>query len=275
MKGSSMLSSRALQRGCYFAVVAIVMALILAPLFVVFWVSFFDESVISFPPKGYTTVWFVQAFKSETFRDSFLLSLQVGALATILSVSIGVPVALALERGSIPGASIIRGLTMMPLLVPGIVGGSAIYMFYIDVEILSGIQAAGSFVGLVAAHTLIALPWVVRLMLSSLKSMDRSAEEASMNLGANRFTTFRRVTLALIRPGLVAGALFAFIVSLADLELSLFLVGPGKMTLSIAVLNYLQWGMDPTICAVATIQIFVVGGALIISDRFVNLSRVF
>jgi putative spermidine/putrescine transport system permease protein len=85
----------------------------------------------------------------------------------------------------------------------------------------------------------------------------------------------RRVTLPLARPGLVAGGLFSFIVSFTDLEKSIFLVGPGSTTLPIAIVNYLEWNLDPTVSAVATVQILIIGAALVLSDRYVKLSRTF
>ncbi|MCZ8271996.1 MAG: ABC transporter permease [Beijerinckiaceae bacterium] len=272
-----MVSGRVIPVGriAYLGAVAMVMLLVLAPLIVVIWTAFFVDKIVAFPPSGYTLDWFGRAIMSATFRDSFLLSLRVGATATILGLLVGVPTAMALVRRNFVGKRMIAFLTVAPLLVPAIVAGSSIYLYYIDIEVRTEIQVAGTFAGLVAAHTLIGLPWIVRLVVSSLSMMNRHIEEASLILGASPFVTFYRITLPLIRPGIVAGGLFAFVVSLADLEVSLFLVGAGSTTLSIAILNYLQWGLDPTIAAVATLQILIIGAALWISDRYVHLSRVF
>jgi len=155
------------------------------------------------------------------------------------------------------------------------VSGSAIYLFYIEVQIWSEVPLAATFHGLTLAHSLIAIPWVLRLLVASLSGMNPSIEEASLSLGASRTTTFFRITLPLIRPGITAGALFGFIGSFGDLEKSLLLVGPGRITLPIAMVNYLQYRTDPTIMAVATIQILIVAAALIISDRYVRLGRTF
>ncbi|WP_141211540.1 ABC transporter permease, partial [Brucella grignonensis] len=118
-------------------------------------------------------------------------------------------------------------------------------------------------------------PWVLRLVIASLSGLDPAVEEASLSLGASRVVTFFRITLPIIKPGIVAGGLFAFIFSFGDLEKSLLLVGPGRSTLPIAMLNYLEFRTDPTIMSVATIQILIIGAALIISDRYVRLSRTF
>ena len=119
----------------------------------------------------------------------------------------------------------------------------------------------------------IAIPWTVRLITASLVGMDPAIEEAAQSLGANRLTTFRRITLPAILPGIVAAALFGFIASFGNLEMSLFLVGPGRTTLPIAILQYLAWKIDPTIAAVSVLQILFIGAAMLLTDRFVNIGR--
>ncbi len=111
-------------------------------------------------------------------------------------------------------------------------------------------------------------------MTASLANLDRAAEEAAQSLGADQWTTFFRVTLPAIRPGVVAGALFGFVTSFGNLEMSLFLVGPGRITLPIAILQYLEWKIDPTVAAVSVIQILVIAVAMVITDRYVKLARV-
>src|SRR6202035_2785559 len=103
---------------------------------------------------------------------------------------------------------------------------------------------------------------------------DRALEEAAMNLGADRWRTLIEVTLPVLRPAIVAAALFSFVVSFGNLEISLFLVGPGETTLPIAILQYLEWKIDPTIAAVSVLQILFIGAAMLLTDRFVNIGRV-
>jgi putative spermidine/putrescine transport system permease protein len=114
----------------------------------------------------------------------------------------------------------------------------------------------------------------VRLVAASLAGVDRSVEEAAQSLGADQWTTFFRVTLPTIRPGVVAAALFGFVMSFGNLEMSLFLVAPGQTTLPIAILQYLEWKIDPTVAAVSVLQILLIGAAMIVTDRYVKLSRV-
>jgi putative spermidine/putrescine transport system permease protein len=121
---------------------------------------------------------------------------------------------------------------------------------------------------------LITMPWVVRLCLASLTNHERATEEAAASLGANPLLVIWRVTLPAMRSGIVAAALFAFIVSFENLELNLFLVSPGLNTLPVAVLQYLQYHIDPLVAAVAVAQIVVVGAALLLLDRFVRPGQV-
>ena len=125
-----------------------------------------------------------------------------------------------------------------------------------------------------SVYALIVIPWAARLVSASLASFDPAIEEAAKNLGAGPWTTFRRVTLPSIRPGIVAGALFGFVTSFGNLEMSLFLVGAGRTTLPIAILQYLEWKIDPTIAAVSVLQILFIGGAMLLTDRFVKIGRV-
>ena len=126
---------------------------------------------------------------------------------------------------------------------------------------------------MVAAHALIGLPWVVRLGMAALANQDPAAEEAASSLGAPPWRVLWRVTLPAMRGGIVAGALFAFIVSFENLEMTLFLTAPGTTTLPIATLQYLQYHIDPLVAAVAVAQVVLVGGALLMLDRWVPIAR--
>ena len=252
-----------------------VLAFVLGPLAVIVWVAFFADAIIAFPPSGYTLSWFARAWQSDAFRSGFLLSLQIGVIASLASLLLGIPASIAITRHSFPGREAISTILLAPIVVPGIVGGAALYIALLAFELATGIEIAGTIWGLLIGHTLIAIPWTVRLVTASLLRVNRSIEEAAINLGATPFTAFRRITLPAIRPGLVAAVLLSFVVSFIDLEKSLFLVGPGRMTLQIAILNYLEWNLDPTIAAVATVQIALIGAALVAADRAVGLSRIF
>jgi putative spermidine/putrescine transport system permease protein len=249
-------------------------AVILVPILFVCWLSFFSNEIVTFPPQGYTLRWFAHIFDQNNFVSGFLTSLQVGIVAMIGGLLLGIPASLMLARGRFPGREALNTLLVLPLVVPGIVAGTAIYVFQIEIEIATELPLLGSRAGLVFAHIMITIPWTVRLLTASLAGFDRSIEEAALNLGATPLRAFIKVTLPVIKPGIVAAALFSFIISFGNLEMTLFLIAPGQTTLPIAILQYLQWRIDPTIAAVSLLQIVLIGTGMLVADRYVKLTRV-
>jgi putative spermidine/putrescine transport system permease protein len=266
--------SRHLGRWLLRGAAALTLLYILTPLIFVTWLSFFRQEIPSFPPEGYSLRWYAAIAGNDRFVSGFLLSLQIGVLATAIGLALGVPAAMAIARHRFIGREAASSLMLFPLMVPGIVLGMALYVSHVEAELATEWPILGSLGGLVAGHVLVVIPWTVKLITASLARFDRSIEEAAQSLGADRWTTFRRVTLPAILPGIVAAALFSFVSSFGNLEMSLFLVGPGRTTLPIAILQYLEWKIDPTIAAVSVVQIVLIGGAMLITDRFVRISRV-
>ena len=247
---------------------------ILLPLIFVVWLAFFRQEIPSFPPEGYSLRWFAAILDQRKFVDGFSVSLQVAVLAMAVGLALGVPAALCLARYDFTLRGPLANLLLMPVIVPGVVLGTSMYVFHVEVENGLDIDVIGTFYALVIGHVVIVIPWVVRLVTASLSGLDRAAEEAAQNLGANPWVTFWRITLPAIRPGIVAGALFGFVTSFGNLEMSLFLVGAGRTTLPIAILQYLEWKIDPTVAAVSVMQIALIGVAMIITDRYVKIARV-
>ena len=249
-------------------------AVVLTPIVFVCWLAFFATELVTFPPQGYTLRWFAHIFDQNNFVSGFVTSLEIGIAAMIGGLILGVPASLVLARRRFPGREALNTLLVLPLVVPGVVAGTAIYVFQIEIELATEWPLLGSFIGLVFAHIMITIPWTVRLLTASLTGFDRSIEEAALNLGATPVRAFLKVTLPVIKPGVVAAALFGFIISFGNLEMTLFLVAPGQTTLPIAILQYLQWRIDPTIAAVSVLQILLIGGGMLITDRYVKLTRV-
>src|SRR5829696_5578198 len=233
-------------------VAALSLGFILLPLVLVIWLAFFRQEIPSFPPEGYSVRWFGAVVDNKSFVGGFLLSLQVGIAATLIGLALAVPASLAIGRRRFAGRGAVNTLLLMPLVVPGVVLGTSIYVFQIEAEIATGWPILGSTAALVAAHALIVIPWAVRLVTASLAGFDPAVEEAAKNLGANPWTTFRRVTLPAIRPGIVAGG----------------------TTLPIAILQYLEWKIDPTVAAASVMQIALIGAAMLVTDRYVKIAQV-
>jgi putative spermidine/putrescine transport system permease protein len=268
------IDKRTLGRWALTGAAGVTLAFILLPLVFVTWLAFFEQAIPSFPPRGYSLKWFVSIGENPRFVDGFWLSLRVAIAGMLIGLALGVPAALCLARYRFPGREPLGNLLLLPLVVPGIVLGTSLYVFHVEATIWTELPILGSMAGLVAGHILIVVPWTVRLVSASLAGFDRSLEEAAQSLGATPVTAFFRVTLPTIRPGIVAAALFGFVVSFGNLEMSMFLVGPGRTTLPITILQYLEYRIDPTIAAVSVLQIILIGAAMAITDRFVKLARV-
>ncbi len=256
------------------AFVVLMYLFMLSPLIFVLWLSFFKDAILYFPPSGYTFSWYAKAITDSAFVNGFLTSFQVAAIASVCGVILGVAAALGIIRYRFRGSDSVNTLLLSPLLIPGIVAGVAIYLAYLRVENVLDMDVVGTYGGLVLAHICLTIPWTVRLVSASMHGLDPSIIEAARNLGAPPGVAFRRITLPMLRPAIVAASLFSFVVSFENLELSLSLVGPGRTTLPIAIMQYLEFNLDPTIAAVSAIQILLLGVVMLVTDRFVKLSQV-
>jgi putative spermidine/putrescine transport system permease protein len=247
-------------------------ALIGVPMLLTLYLSVFNEQLILFPPHGYTLGWYPAI--PATFGAAIWTSLQLGVAAVVGSLLLGVPAGIGLSRHRFLGKGLVGTLLLAPITVPGIALGLAVYIVLVSIDIHVGTALSGSLAGLVLAHLLITTPWVVRLSLASLATHDRSAEEAAASLGAHPLQVIWRVTRPAMRPGIIAGALFAFVISFENLELALFLTSPGVTTLPVAVLQYLEYHIDPMVAAVAVAQTVGIAVVLLLLDRFVRLGWV-
>lgn len=252
--------------------VGLAVAAIFLPLVLTIYLSVFDETIIVFPPKGYTLAWYARILPE--FGGPLRTSLAVALGATAISLLIGVPAGIGLARHRFGGREAVLTTLVAPLTIPGVAIGLGVYVLAVLIEERTEWSISGSLPLLVAAHVLITLPWVIRLCLASLANHDQAAEEAASSLGARPLLVIWRVTLPAMRGGIVAGALFAFIVSFENLEMTLFLTAPGLTTLPISILQYLQYHIDPLIAAMAVAQVVLVGGALLLLDRQVRLAQV-
>jgi putative spermidine/putrescine transport system permease protein len=263
---------RAVERAVVWGLIGCGAALIVVPLALTVYLSLFDEKLILFPPRGYTLAWYPAILPN--FGAAVLTSLKLGAASVAGSLLLGVPAGIGLARHRFRGRGVVSTLLLAPLTMPGIALGLAVYVTLVAIDERLGGAVTGSMAGLVVAHVMITTPWVVRLCLASLANHDRAAEEAAASLGAGPLTVIWRVTLPAMRAGIIAAGLFAFVISFENLELALFLTSPGVTTLPVAVLQYLEYHIDPLVAAVAVAQIVAVAAVLLLLDRFVRLGRV-
>lgn len=252
-------------RWFYSAVNALIVGFLLAPIAIVAVFAFNPTPFIQFPPVGVSLRWFEKFLASRDFMQAIRLSLIVAAVVAVVATVLGATAALALARGRLPGARMLTAVFLSPLMLPAILTGLALFQLYVLLDVGRPVW------GLVVGHVLIAIPYVIRTTLAVLHNFDRGLEEAARNLGASPVRTFVEVTLPLIRPGVLAGAIFAFIVSFDQFPVSLFLVSPGRETLPITLFNYLRYDLDGTIAAASMVSILLALVVVLVLDRTVGL----
>jgi len=238
-----------LGRFCYLAFNIGVVVFLLAPIAVVFVFALNPTPYIQFPPVGISLRWFEKFFNSRDFMNALRFSLEVAALTTVAATLFGASAAMALARGNLPGKHLITAIMLSPLMLPAILTGLALFQTYVMLDV------GRPMWGLVLGHTLVSIPYVVRTTLAVLQNFDMRLEEAARNLGAGALRTYFEVTLPLTKPGVMAGAVFAFIVSFDQFPVSLFLVVPKGETLPVVLFNYMKFDLDGAIAAASMVSI--------------------
>ena len=237
------------------------------PVIVVVLASFSATSYLTIPPQGWTLKWFEAVLTDPTYLDAIRISVILAVGSTIISLILGVAASYAIHHRMLPGSEAITSFLMAPLIVPSVVIGVGLLQYFT----LIGMR--GSFAALLIAHVVITVPYIVRSALASLSGIDPSVEEAARVLGAGAFTTFRLVTLPLIKPGLVAGALFAFVTSMENVPVTIFLASARQTTLPILIFSSVEMGVDPSVAAVSTLLIVATAGVLLIAERWTGFHK--
>ena len=224
---------------------------LLAPTLVIVPMSFTEARILSFPPQGFTLDWYERMLTDRQWSTGLVNSFQVALLTAILATVLGTLTALGLTRGRFFGRTAINALVLSPLIVPVVV--IAIGMFGLFVQWRIG----GSLIGLVAAHTVLAIPFVVVAVATSLRTMDRNLEMAAANLGADPWRTFTRITFPIILPGVLTGAIFSFITSWDEVVIAIFMTSARFRTLPVEMWEQVRQAVDPTVAAVSTTLLVV------------------
>lgn len=250
------------------AVSIMVFIFLIIPLVVIVAASFNSGEYLTFPPDGLSLRWYREVLASDRWLDSFRLSATVTLITVPLSLIIGTLASYAVVRNDFRGKGVVNTLLLTPLVIPQIVLGLAL------LEYFSRLGLVDSILGLVIGHIVVTIPYVVRSVSVSIQNLDPIMERAAANLGANPFQVFRRVTLPLIRPGIVAGAIFASIISFGELGITLLIAGANTATLPVRIFGFTEFNFDPTINAVSTLFIVLAVGLLIALDKYIGLARI-
>lgn len=249
--------------------VGLVVLFLLFPILVVIPVSLNPAESLSLPTGGLSPRWYQAILEQSTYTDAMLLSAVVAIVATALALAVGTMASFALIRYPVPGRSLWNSLLLSPLVFPSVVLGVALLLFFTPLGLVRSVE------GLILAHTVITLPYIVRTVGASLEGVNQTIEEAAQSLGATPWETFRHVTLPLIRPGVVAGAIFSLIMSFDEFTVSLFLVGAGVITLPIQVFRSIEFTIDPTVAAVSTLLVALTTLTVIAVERLLGLQHIF
>lgn len=247
---------------CYLAGIIV---FLLAPLAVVVMVAFTSASFVSFPPPGLSPRWLVRVLSDQTFLRPLGNSLVLGLAAAGCAALIATPAAIALVRCRLPGGAEIQSFLLSPLALPSLILSIGLLFF------LSRIGLGNTFLGLLIGHVVITVPYLLRTIIAVYGAADRDIEAAAYVLGANPVRTFLWITLPMIRPAVIAGGLFAFLISFDEVAIALLLSTARTITLPVAILAYLINNYDPAVAAISVVKMALVVGVLFALERMVGL----
>lgn len=258
------------RQSAYFLVLCVYIFLV-SPVIVVAASSFDTQSTFAaqFPPKTLGLRWYFEI--PERYWQALGISLTAASIASVISGALGVAAALGIIRGKLPGTEFLKAFFRIPLQVPLVVTGVVFLQFYYGLQVLTGARIAATLPGLVVAYVFVGTPYVVGSVASMLERLNPRLDEAAAILGCSRWKTFWLVTFPIIRPSLLAGMLYAFIVAFGDVPLSIFLSSPSYATLPVEIFQTLQFDFNPTVLAMSTIIALLSAVSLWLIQRLVGL----
>ena len=237
---------------------ALIFFFLMAPILVIIPLSFnvqpyftYTREMLTFDPAGYSLRWYEDFFSSRQWMMSIRNSVIIGILATLVATVLGTIAALGLSRKEMPFRGLIMGILISPMIVPLIILAAGMFFFY------SSVGLASTFPGVILAHAALGIPFVIITVTATLVGFDHSLTRAAASLGVDPTTTFRRVTFPLIMPGVISGALFAFITSFDEVVIVLFVAGVEQRTIPREMWSGIREQISPTILAVATILVMI------------------
>lgn len=252
----------------FLALAALAMLYLLAPIAVVVASPLGETGYLAFPPRGLTLKWYAAALDDGRYFSAFLLSLQLAAATAVLASLAGMCAAYAITRYRFFGARALEALFLSPLILPTLVMAVALTTYFARSGMPTGLWR------LVAAHSIVCIPYVIRIVLPLLQRFDKSLEEAALSLGASPLQAFLLVLVPVIRPALAAGAAMAFITSFDEVVLALFLSVPGQTTLPVMIYSSVQLGFEPVVAAVAGLLVCLTGIVMVLFHVFGLRTRV-
>jgi putative spermidine/putrescine transport system permease protein len=237
-----------------------VLAFLLLPILAVIPLSFSDSSFLVYPIPNWSLKWYRNLFTSDEWARAAKNSFIVAPAATLIATTLGTSAAVGLARIQFPFKGLLMSLLIAPMVVPIVVVGVGTYLFFAPIGL------ADSYTALIIVHAALGAPFVLTTVLATLQGFNQNLVRASLSLGANPLRTFFRVTLPVIAPGVISGALFAFALSFDEVVVALFLAGPQQLTLPRQMFNGIRENISPTIAAVATLLILFTTSLLLVLE---------
>ena len=242
----------------YRVICTLIFLFLILPIIIIIPLSFnvqpyftFTPEMLSLDPAGYSLRWYEEFFNSEVWMKSIKNSFSVAIASTIIATTLGTLAALGLSRPEMPYRALIMSILISPMIVPLIISAAGMFFFY------SSVNLAGTFLGLILAHTALGIPFVVITVTATLSGFDYSLTRAAASLGASPRVVFFKIMLPLVTPGVISGALFAFITSFDEVVVAIFVAGPEQRTIPLQMWGGIREQISPTILAVATLLVII------------------
>lgn len=254
-------------RTVFLIVTAMLAIFLLAPILVIVVASFSSSATLDFPPDGLSLRWYEQMWSTPQYTDGLKLSLELAAFVATVSTVVGGMAAIGLNRTRARWAEPVTAFLLSPLVLPQVVIGAAL------LALLGRAGMQGGTTGLIVGHIVITIPYATRTIHAALQGIDEHHEEASLDLYASRSTTYRLVVLPMIRAGLFAAWMFAFVISWINVEVSVFLTPSALAPLPVQIFGYIQYSVDSFIAVVSAVSVYVAVGVILLIDRVIGLEK--
>lgn len=245
----------------------LVLAYLWIPMVVLVTMSF-AQDIFTFPPTDPTLKWYVTFLNNDQAIGSIVTSLQIALPVTLVSVFLGILVALAVDRYDFVGEDYLQILTTLPLIVPLVIVGVALVLFFGTLNVQRGYWTV------FMAHVVRTIPFAALVIIPTIISFDDTLEEASMDLGSTEVQTFRKVTLPNIMPGIIASSLLVFTISFNEFVYTFFVKGPGTTTLPTYIWSRVRFGLTPEVNVISTVFIVVAGGLILLAAYLTQVDKI-
>jgi putative spermidine/putrescine transport system permease protein len=237
------------------------------PLLLVIVISFNPDGFV-FPPSGVSLEWYASMLNDSALINAFLLSVGLGIGTAVITLPLVILASVGLRNEGLPGQQYLENVFLFPLMVPEVVLGFALLIYF------SSLGLTGSTVGIVFGHIMFTTPFALQTILAAMKGIDTDIEDAAHDLGAGSLQTLAYVTLPMIKPAIIAGAGYVFILSFTNVTMTLFLVGSGTVTIPVEIYQYISFSIDPTVAAVGAVLIIVSTSVVVYMDRVFSVQEI-